>query len=84
MSRPDAIVIPPERLAPDTLVALVDAFVLREGTDYGHDEVTLEDKRARVLAQITAGEVVIVFDPSREDVELVLARELPPNRGGAP
>jgi uncharacterized protein YheU (UPF0270 family) len=77
MSASDGIVVPPARLARETLVALVDAFVLREGTDYGHRDVPLEEKRAAVLRQLDEGEVVIVFDPKTSDVELIPARELP-------
>lgn len=79
----EAIVVPPERLAFDTLVALVDAFVLREGTDYGYEDATLEEKRAQVLRQLERGEVKIVFDARTEEVELVLARDLSPSSSGA-
>ena len=72
------VLVPKDRLSPDALLGLVDAFVLREGTDYGHADRSLEEKRRAVLRQIDRGEVVIVFDPSTEDVNLVLARELPP------
>lgn len=58
-------------------MGVVDAFVLQEGTDYGHAEPTLEEKRREVLRQLERGEVVIVFDPTSEDVTLVPARELP-------
>ncbi len=71
------VVVPPDRLSREALLGLVDAFVLREGTDYGHAEPTLEDKRRQVLAQIDRGEVVIVFNPRTEDVSLALARDLP-------
>jgi uncharacterized protein YheU (UPF0270 family) len=79
MSRDAGIVVPPERLPRETLLAVVDAYVLREGTDYGHRDVALEDKRVAVLRQIERGEVVLVFDPRAQDVDLVLARELPPH-----
>lgn len=69
--------VPPDRLSPDALIGVVDAFVLQEGTDYGHDEHTLEEKRNDVLAQIRRGEVVIVFDPKTEAVTLALARDVP-------
>jgi hypothetical protein len=76
------VLVPKDRLSPEALVGLVDAFVLREGTDYGHADRGLDEKRTAVLAQIDRGEVVIVFDPSTEDVNLVLARELPPELAG--
>jgi uncharacterized protein YheU (UPF0270 family) len=72
-----AVLIPKDRLSREALLGLVDAFVLREGTDYGHEEPTLERKRADVLEQLDRGEVVIVFDPSTESCNLVMRDELP-------
>lgn len=72
----ESIVVPRERLSREALIGLVDAFVLQEGTDYGHEETPLEDKRRQVLAQIERGEVVIVFDPKSEEVTLALARDV--------
>ena len=40
--------------------------MLREGTDYGRHETTLDDKVAQVLAQLRAGKAHIVFDPMLE------------------
>jgi len=65
-----------ERLSKEALVGLIDAFVLREGTDYGHVDISIEDKRAAVVRQLERGEVVIVFDPATEGVNLVSKRDL--------
>jgi len=72
------LVVPVEQLSRDALLGLVDAFVLREGTDYGHDEPTLEDKRREVLSQIERGEVLLVFDPRTEEANLLPRRDVPP------
>ncbi len=72
----EPIVIPSERLSKEALLGLIDAFVLREGTDYGHEDISIEDKRAAIVAQLERGEVVIAFDPATEGVNLVLLREL--------
>ncbi|HBQ11054.1 MAG: YheU family protein [Sandaracinaceae bacterium] len=69
--------IPPERLSPDALAGVIDDFVLREGTDYGHDEPTLDRKRAEVRRQLDDEEIVVVFDPKTETVNLMLERDLP-------
>ncbi|HJL19304.1 MAG TPA: YheU family protein [Sandaracinaceae bacterium LLY-WYZ-13_1] len=71
------ILVPLERLSPEALRGLVDAFVLREGTDYGHHEPALEDKRADVMRQLERGEVVVVFDPRTEGCNLMPRRDLP-------
>jgi uncharacterized protein YheU (UPF0270 family) len=44
---------------------------LREGTDYGEKEFSLEDKVARVVTQLKKGEAKIVFDPESESITIV-------------
>lgn len=64
--------IPHAALPAEVLRAVVEAFVLREGTDYGEKEVSLERKVADVLRQINIGEARIVFDPSSQSVDVVM------------
>ncbi len=59
-------------LKPDTLRAVIESFVLREGTDYGLNEMSLEDKVAQVLMQLRRGEAQITYDPATESVNLVV------------
>jgi uncharacterized protein YheU (UPF0270 family) len=68
---PEPIVVPYTELAPELLHAVVESFVLREGTDYGEKEVSLEAKVARVLAQLRKGEAKILFDPESESVTIM-------------
>ncbi len=65
------IEIPGENLDPETLTSVIESFILREGTDYGVSEVSLETKIRQVLRQIEAGEVKIVFDEESESVTLL-------------
>lgn len=71
---PKFVVVPHTELAADLLHAVVESFVLREGTDYGERELSLEDKVARVVAQLKKGDLNIVFDPESESVSIVQAR----------
>jgi uncharacterized protein YheU (UPF0270 family) len=64
------VVVPPGELAPQTLQALIEAFVLREGTEYGVYEVPLATKVAQVQRQLQRGEAQIVFDPLTETVDI--------------
>lgn len=66
--------IPIERLGDELLTALIDDFVLREGTDYGHEDISLETKRGQIRAQLRAGTAAIMFDPSSETCT-ILRRE---------
>ena len=63
--------IPHSELAPATLRAVVESFVLREGTDYGDRRVSLESKVADVMHQLERRAAVIIFDPSTESIDIV-------------
>lgn len=56
--------IPTHTLSPEALRGVVEAFVLREGTDYGHRDISLEEKCTAVERQITAGHAEVWFDPA--------------------
>jgi uncharacterized protein YheU (UPF0270 family) len=68
--------VAPDDLAPETLRAVVESFVLREGTDYGLEEVSLDDKVGQVLAQLRRGDAHIVFDPPTSSVTILVTRAL--------
>jgi uncharacterized protein YheU (UPF0270 family) len=70
---PELVDIPMAELAPDTLRALIESFVLREGTDYGAQEVPLATKVGQVVRQLQRGEARIVFDPVTESVDIRVA-----------
>lgn len=71
--------VPHEALEPATLRRVIEAFVLREGTDYGAVEFSLEQKVAHVLRQLERREARIVFDPNTESVDIVTTRGGPPS-----
>jgi uncharacterized protein YheU (UPF0270 family) len=50
----------------------MEAFVLREGTDYGPTEFSLDQKVAHVFRQLERKEAQIMFDPNTESVTLVV------------
>ena len=68
---PQPVVVPYTELAADLLHAVVESYVLREGTDYGEKEFSLEDKVSQVIGQLKRGEVRIVFDPESESVSII-------------
>jgi uncharacterized protein len=72
--RAEPVVIPHGELSPEALRGVVESFVLREGTDYGVREFSLEQKLAHVMAQIERGEAQILFDPNTESVHIVTSR----------
>jgi hypothetical protein len=68
----EPVVVPYTELQPDLLRSVVESFVLREGTDYGEREVSLDTKVAHVLRQLERGEAQILFDPQSESIDIVV------------
>jgi len=66
------MIIPWQDIAPETLENLIREFVLREGTDYGAIEVSLQDKIDQVRTQLEKGEATIVFSELHETVDIQL------------
>lgn len=56
------IKVPRESLSAQALRGVVEAYVLREGTDYGHHDFTLDEKCEVVVRQLACGEAEIWFD----------------------
>jgi uncharacterized protein YheU (UPF0270 family) len=65
------MIIPWQDLAPETLDNLIESFVLREGTDYGEHERSLEQKVNDVKRQLKSGEVVLVWSELHETVNIM-------------
>jgi uncharacterized protein YheU (UPF0270 family) len=66
--------IPYTELSDSALHGVIEAFVLREGTEYGAKDVPLDRKVAEVLRQLERGEAQIVFDPNTESVDIVVKK----------
>lgn len=71
--KPDSapVEVPHGELPPTTLRAVVESFVLREGTDYGERDASFESKVADVMRQLERREAVIVYDPVSDSVDIV-------------
>ena len=68
---PNWVSVPYTELAQELLHAVVESYVLREGTDYGEREFSLQEKVAHVISQLKRGEARIVFDPDTESVSII-------------
>lgn len=66
-----AVAVPHTELGAELLRAVVESFVLREGTDYGEHEISLGDKVNRVVRQLERGDAQILFDPITESIAIV-------------
>ncbi len=63
--------IPYTQLSQDALNGVIDDFINREGTDYGMQEYSLEQKSQQVMKQLVAGTAVIVFDHDTQSVSIL-------------
>lgn len=73
--KPTPIEVPKEALSPDALHGIIESFILREGTDYGREEVGFGTKYEQIERQLDRGDVKIVFDPESETVGIVKKTE---------
>lgn len=77
MNAPDEprepLAIPHTELSPEALRGVIESFVLREGTDYGERDFSLEQKVAQIMRQLERGEAQVIFDPDSETVTLAVS-----------
>lgn len=69
------MIIPWEQLSQDALNGIIEEFVMREGTDYGTEELSFQRKKQDVQRQIENGEIVVVYSELHETVNLMLAAD---------
>lgn len=64
------MIIPHAELDADTLTAIIEEYISREGTDYGIEEYSLAQKVEQVRRQLQRGEVVLNYDPESQSCNL--------------
>ncbi|VTR60078.1 Uncharacterised protein family (UPF0270) [Serratia fonticola] len=74
------MIIPWQEIEQETLNSLIESFVLREGTDYGEHERSLEQKVDDVRRQLKSGEVVLVWSELHETVNIMPRGRSAPGR----
>lgn len=67
------MIIPFNDLNPDTLFSIIKEFVLREGTEYGAHDVSIEEKVEQVHQQLVSGSAVLVYSQLHETVNIMPA-----------
>ncbi|MBF0443836.1 MAG: YheU family protein [Oligoflexales bacterium] len=63
--------IPHEKLRPETLDNLIEHFVLREGTDYGMTEHSINEKISSVKKQLEKGKAKITYDMDSDSYNII-------------
>lgn len=72
------MIIPIDAIETDTLYNLAESFVLREGTDYGEEEVTLDVKVQQVLERLKSGDAVLVYSELHESIDIKRKEDIQP------
>jgi uncharacterized protein YheU (UPF0270 family) len=69
----DGVVVPMDRINPDTLRKMVEEFVTREWSELADSGCTFEDKIEQVLQQLKDNKIKVVFDLTSETCNIVPA-----------
>jgi len=70
------VIVPANMLSDDALRGMIEEFVTRDGTDYGEQEVSLEERVEEVREQILTGKALIMFDSKTETTTIIPAEDL--------
>ena len=80
------MIIPVNEIRPELLDAIIEQYVLGEGTDYGEREYSLAEKVAHVRAQLENGQAFVVYSQVHDTVHIMSRKELghPPVEAAGP
>ena len=70
------VAIPYEQMDTETLRALVEEFITRDGTFYGKKEMSMDQKIDMVIEQLKSGEAVITWDRYVQSSNIALSRDV--------
>ncbi len=65
------MIIPLAQLSAETLLAIIEDFILREGTEYGAEDISKEAKISQVKKQLELGTAVLVYSELHESVNIL-------------
>ncbi len=72
------MIIPYHSLDTATLQAIIEAFVLQEGTEYGVNEISLAQKIEEVKQQLINDSAVLVYSELHQTVNILPKDKLQP------
>lgn len=67
------MIIPLSQLPVETVSAIIEEFILREGTEYGAYDVSKADKIEQVWRQLKKGTALLVYSELHESVNILPA-----------
>ncbi len=70
------MIIPWDRIPPETLQRLIEEFVTRDGTDYGVVETPLDTRVEQVRRALMAGKAKVAFDAALQSATIIMDDQL--------
>lgn len=67
------MIIPFNEIQSETLQAIIKEFVLTEGTEYGLNDISIEEKIAQVMLQLHNKTAYVVYSELHESVNIMPA-----------
>lgn len=67
----NGVVVPMERINPETLRKMVEEFVTREWSDLADSDFTFDEKIEQVMLQLKENRIKIVFDLTSESCNII-------------
>ncbi len=67
------MIVPYNELNAETLSTIIKEYVLREGTEYGAEDITIEEKIEQVQQQLKSGSAILVYSELHETVNIIPA-----------
>ena len=64
-----------EQISSEALDQIFENFILREGTDYGHKDLSFDTKKENLNRMLLKNQIVIVYDNETESVTLLSKEE---------
>ena len=71
----EPIEVPTDALSPDALRSVLESFIVREGTDYGWTELSMQQKVENLRRRISNGSAFLIFDPKTESITFLTDSE---------
>ena len=78
------MIIPFESLPSETLHAIIESFVLTEGTEYGLEDINLSEKILQVKQQLINKQAVLVYSELHQTVNILPAEQFKQNQAIEP
>jgi uncharacterized protein YheU (UPF0270 family) len=69
------VIIPISEVSADILKAIAESYVLREGTEYGAEDFSLEYKVEQVIQQLHAGDALLMYSELHESVDIITRQQ---------